>query len=410
MAERAPLKADRIGAPGRPTGRTGRRALPLIVATVLALHLLALDRLAQALEGSRSQLRPMAAPLFTRMLQPQTPAIIAPATATPPPRDRTVFTAAAPRPVHAASSAASLQPSQARQSPQTPDAMADPAAHAVGSSSGDGGDEASAASVAMQTQVAQAPAPPPSTPPSSATSPSAAEPAPLASTLTAAAAASAPQAQAQDHWPPDTRVSYRLGGQARGGELYGDARVQWQRDGARYQVQLDIDITLLARLVMTSQGEFTADELRPQTFEETRRSRVRSVRIEPHGVVLANGRVLPRPEGVQDTASQFVELAHRFATGRQPLRIGETVQLWLARPGGVDLWTYDVVGMEPLPTPKLGTVEAYHLKPRPLAQARGNITAEMWFAPSLNYLPVRVRVSMGEEAHVDLLVDRIEQR
>ena len=58
----------------------------------------------------------------------------------------------------------------------------------------------------------------------------------------------------------------------------------------------------------------------------------------------------------------------------------------------------------------LGPVEAFHLKPRPLANPRGNITAEMWFAPSLQYLPVRIRVAMGDATYVDLMVDKIEQR
>jgi hypothetical protein len=63
-----------------------------------------------------------------------------------------------------------------------------------------------------------------------------------------------------------------------------------------------------------------------------------------------------------------------------------------------------------LDTTRLGAVEAFHLKPRPIANPRGNITAEMWFAPSLQYLPVRIRVNMGETAYVDLMVDQIEQR
>ena len=54
-------------------------------------------------------------------------------------------------------------------------------------------------------------------------------------------------------------------------------------------------------------------------------------------------------------------------------------------------------------------VEAFHLKPRPIANPRGNITVEMWFAPSLQYLPVRIRVNMGEETYLDLMVDKIEQ-
>jgi len=72
--------------------------------------------------------------------------------------------------------------------------------------------------------------------------------------------------------------------------------------------------------------------------------------------------------------------------------------------------TYDIVGRDMLQTPELGEIEAFHLKPRPIANPRGNITAEMWFAPSLGFLPVRIRVNMGEDTHVDLMVLRIEQR
>ena len=60
---------------------------------------------------------------------------------------------------------------------------------------------------------------------------------------------------------------------------------------------------------------------------------------------------VPRPPGVQDSASQFVELGHRFATGKDVLEVGRSVSYWMARPGGVDLWTYDIVGKEMLQSP-----------------------------------------------------------
>ena len=119
--------------------------------------------------------------------------------------------------------------------------------------------------------------------------------------------------------------------------------------------------------------------------------------------------MLPAPEGVQDTASQFLELAHRFATGRDPLKVGSEVALWLARPNGVELLTYDIVAEETLATAKLGPLQTFRLKPRPLANQRGNIVVELWFAPSLQYLPVRVLVTQGDGIFVDLLVETIEQ-
>ena len=41
--------------------------------------------------------------------------------------------------------------------------------------------------------------------------------------------------------------------------------------------------------------------------------------------------------------------------------------LWLARPGNVDQWTYDIVEREVLVMPELGPVETFRLKPRPIA-------------------------------------------
>jgi hypothetical protein len=168
---------------------------------------------------------------------------------------------------------------------------------------------------------------------------------------------------------------------------------------------------VLFRSVLTSQGEATANGLMPQIYQEKRGSRpARGVRIGDSEVMFADGRVVRRPQGLQDTASQFVELSWRFATGRQKLEVGQVISFWMARPGAIDLWTYDIVGRSMLATPRLGEVEAFHLKPRPIANPRGNITAEMWFAPSLQYLPVRIKVNMGEETFVDLLVERIEQK
>ena len=194
------------------------------------------------------------------------------------------------------------------------------------------------------------------------------------------------------------------------GPLYGDARVQWQRQGDRYQVRLDASIQVFGTQVLTSQGEVTPDGLVPRAYEELRPGKRRTALMGDEVVTLENGRTVPRPAGVQDTASQFVELTQRFATGREVLEVGRSVTLWLARPGGVDQWVYEIVGREPLQTPRFGTVDAFHLKPRPIDKPRGNINVEMWIAPSLQYLPARIRIVMGEEAYLDLMVDHIEQR
>ena len=218
-----------------------------------------------------------------------------------------------------------------------------------------------------------------------------------------------PAAQANaDHWPPDTRVTYGLKGYFRG-KFYGDAKVQWQRQGDRYQVEVDIRLPLFIQLTLTSQGIAGSNTLEPQIYQEARPGRVDQLSVIGSDVRLNSGMLTAKPEGMQDTASQFVSLSQRFAIQPELLKVGGEISVWLGRPNGVDLWTYDVVAEDTLQTPKLGPVQAFHLKPRPLAQPRGPIIAELWFAPSLQYLPVRVLITQGDGTFVDLLVEKIEQ-
>ena len=211
-----------------------------------------------------------------------------------------------------------------------------------------------------------------------------------------------------DSWPSDPRLSYRLKGYYRG-DIDGSARVQWQREQNRYQVRVDLSMALVVRVSMISQGELGATSLLPSVYQEQFPWSLQGVTFEADAVRFANGTQLSRPPALQDTDSQFDELSHRFSSGSDALKVGGQVSVWLARPQGMALWTYDVIEEEMLQLAELGSVSAFHLRPRPIANPTGVITAEIWFAPSLQYLPVRVRISLGAGNFVDLLVERIEQ-
>ena len=87
--------------------------------------------------------------------------------------------------------------------------------------------------------------------------------------------------------------------------------------------------------------------------------------------MLANGKRRATLPGVQDTASQFVQLTWLFTTQPELLRAGNTIEVPLALPRNVDRWVYDVLGEETLYAP-FGAVDTLHLKPR--ARARGRAT------------------------------------
>jgi hypothetical protein len=64
---------------------------------------------------------------------------------------------------------------------------------------------------------------------------------------------------------------------------------------------------------------------------------------------------------------------------------------------------------ETLWTP-VGAIEAVHVQPRREPRPGGDLVAEMWFAPTLQYLPVRIKIRQDAQTWIDLLVDRLPEQ
>ena len=237
----------------------------------------------------------------------------------------------------------------------------------------------------------------------------------------AAAPASAAAQRAGDDlgfdWPASTRLSYRLTGWYRG-EVHGQAEVQWLRVGERgYQVHLSVSIgPAFAPLVtrrMSSEGRLTPGGLAPQRYEQLTtqivgRDRQVSMAFEPAGIRLARGDRVAYRVDVQDTASQFIQIIYLLRTQADLVHKGSAMSFPLALPNRVDDWVYEVAETVVEPTP-IGPLETLHVKPRRRAEG-GNLTAQMWYAPALQMLPVRIRIDQDAETWVDLRLDRAPEQ
>ena len=238
--------------------------------------------------------------------------------------------------------------------------------------------------------------PPPEPPPVVALVP----PEPLASPLPAAAPASA----AVFEWPPSTQMNYRLSGYFRGA-IDGSARVEWLRSGQRYQVRMSTSVGPMLSRNIVSEGEIGDAGLVPRRFDGEqkllfRAARRWSLRFGPERVVLSDGREVDALAGAQDEASQFVQLTWLFSTQPERLQVGRSVELPLAISRKLERWIYDVVAEELLQFP-FGAVATFHVKPRREASG-GDLSAEIWFAPTLQYLPVRILIRQPPDSWVDL--------
>ena len=356
-----------------------RLAATLLVVGVAALHWGLADRIVMAWSRQGDSRPARLTVAFVRTLQLQPPPPVAPAP--------TPLRALAALPVVAAAvpaSAAAVPVAEPFPEPEPPPPQEaqTPAA-----------EPALAAASAPGDVLADAPA-----------SPAAAAPTP---------AASAPAFE----WPPSTRLRYVLTGNYRG-PIDGSAQVQWLRQGERYQVHLDVHIgppfAAIIERQMSSDGLLGVDGLHPRRYDERTQIAFRDPRaltmfFDADAVQLASGQRVPRPPGVQDAVSQFVQMTWRFTLQPALLTEGTVIELPLALPRRVETWVYDVRGSETLWTPA-GPVEAVHVQPRREPRPGGDLVAEMWFAPALQYLPVRITIRQDAQTWIDLLVDRLPEQ
>jgi hypothetical protein len=214
-------------------------------------------------------------------------------------------------------------------------------------------------------------------------------------------------------WPKATRVSYLLNGYWRG-DLNGRAEVEWIRIDDRYQVNVDMyagpQFAPIMSRRMTSEGRIVPGGLAPDRYDEDTKVAMRdnrrvSVVFTPDSVTLGNGQQRERLPGVQDTASQFIQFTWMFGTQPERLRVGNTFEFPVALPRSMNKWVYDVAEEEVLHT-AIGPLATFHLKPRRESRRPGEWLVEMWFAPELRFLPVRIRIEQDAATFVDLLIER----
>jgi hypothetical protein len=384
--------------------------VPALILAVAGMHLAVVDRVADALAPAvRAPTIARIVVTYVREMQPSEPEPQAAAVALAPPAPRRAprrSVARAPEPAASAVETASAPPPPP--APPTPWPTPTPALEPEVPALAEG---------PAVTERGEGPSEIPSTsarvePPAEAASAVAES----GSTISAGSSAAASSAAAAPpfEWPESTRIRYSVVGQVRG-EVYGQAQVEWIRAGPRYQVHLDIVVGLpvapLFTRRMSSDGELTPDGLRPLIYDEETKVAFREPRratlyFEDGSVRLASGERAAAPASVQDSVSQFVQLAYQFALGPERLRPGSLVEVPLALPRHVSTWVYRVAGPETVYT-DFGAFEAFHLAPASNAARPGDLAVELWVAPRLRYLPVRLRIQQEPQIWLDLRMQHL---
>jgi hypothetical protein len=200
--------------------------------------------------------------------------------------------------------------------------------------------------------------------------------------------------------PGSVRLKYAMTGRSRNMDYSAFAELSWLQDGQSYDAKLVVSAFLVGSRSMSSSGHITADGLAPTRFLDKYRSE-RAAHFEADKGKIsfsANTPDAPWLRGAQDRLSVFLQLGSLLAGDPASYPVGSKVSLYTAGPRDADTWIFTVEAEETLSLPA-GEVPAIKLARKP--QRDYDQTVEIWFAPSMEYLPVRSRITQQNGDFID---------
>jgi hypothetical protein len=206
--------------------------------------------------------------------------------------------------------------------------------------------------------------------------------------------------------PASTRLHYVVAGQIKGFNYNATGTLDWELGGDRYSARMEMRMPLLGSRVQTSTGGVGPAGLMPERFADKGRSeRAAHFEREQHRIRFSantpDAELLP---GAQDRLSLFLQIAGLLQARPQAYASGDIIEMQVAGTGDAEIWRFQVGEESTLVLPA-GELRVRHLVRQPRKEF--DSTVEMWLAPDLNHLPVRLKVT---QANGDMADQQLSQK
>lgn len=202
--------------------------------------------------------------------------------------------------------------------------------------------------------------------------------------------------------PESVRLLYDIKGEIKHIPLSANGELLWRQDGKTYDARLEIRIFLLGSRIQTSKGLIGPQGLEPVRFGDKVRTEVAAHFERGKGKVSysANTPDEALQPGAQDQLSIFFQLAGMVAAAPDRYPPGTHLSFQAVGPRSSSTWVFTLAAPEVVVLPG-GRVRAIRLSKDPVGDYDSR--AEVWLAPELGYLPVRIRLTQGNGDVVDQL-------
>ena len=200
--------------------------------------------------------------------------------------------------------------------------------------------------------------------------------------------------------PASVALEYKMTGNSKGMNYFADAELLWKNSGDAYNALMRVSALFLGSRSMSSSGQLGPEGLAPTRFSDKSRTEV-AAHFQPDKNQIsfsANTPTLAWVKGAQDRVSVFMQLGGMLAANPAGFPAGATISIYTVGPRDADTWTFLVEAEEKLALPfgELATVKLTRQPRREFDQK-----VEIWYAPSLGYLPVRNKITQSNGDFID---------
>ncbi|WP_395061304.1 DUF3108 domain-containing protein [Paraburkholderia silvatlantica] len=168
--------------------------------------------------------------------------------------------------------------------------------------------------------------------------------------------------------------------------------IHWSSDGQRYEMIVRVPLPFVGEFSWTSKGRVDAFGLAPDQYIEKRGHRPSDVtvfnRTDKQIVFTRTPNSLALPDGAQDRFSMVMQLASLVRGDPDAYKPGVTREFYVADNDSGETWPITTIGDETVSTDH-GYVTARHFMRLP-RRAGDKRRIDVWLAPALGWLPVRL--------------------
>jgi hypothetical protein len=213
--------------------------------------------------------------------------------------------------------------------------------------------------------------------------------------------------------PPSAQLLYSAKADVRGMALDGQSQIDWNSDARGYALMLETRTALTGILLQEkSEGGFDRHGFAPNRYTARRlmKSPTTTVFDRRAGAIDFAGE---RPAhalqgGEQDRVSVLWQLMSMMRARPAAFAVGSRWNFFVAGPRGGDAWTFEVKAKQRLRS-SLGELDTLYVAQ--LAEDAANRThVEVWFAPSQEWFPVRIRFSEPNGDFIEQSLERITRK